>query len=83
MLTLKNFSIYLRGVLKNNVDFHYSVYTFLYITMNFIWQQFAIFHLLTEKISYVYHEFTRSYPLLKIPTIADPAHVSDAMCVLS
>ena len=24
----------------------------------------------------------RSYPLLKIPTIADPAHVSDVMYVL-
>ena len=24
----------------------------------------------------------RSYPLSKIPTIADPAHVSDVMCVL-
>ena len=55
---------------------------FWYITVNFIWQQFAIFCLLTEKISCIYHEFMRSYPLLKIPTIADPAHVSDVMYVL-
>ena len=24
----------------------------------------------------------RSYPLFKIPTVADPAHVSDVMCIL-
>ena len=49
--------------------------------MNFIWQQFAMFCLLTEQISCIWHEFMRSYPLLKIPTIADPAHVSDIMYV--
>ena len=52
---------------------------FWYVT---IWQQFAIFHLLTEKISCIKNEFIRSYPLLKIPTFADPAHVSDVMYVL-
>ena len=40
----------LRGMFKNNVDFHCSVNMFWYVTMNFIWQQFAIFHLLTKKI---------------------------------
>ena len=67
---------------KNNVDIHCSVNIFWYITMNFTWQQFAIFRLLTEKNSYIQHEFMRSFPLLKIPTIADPAHVSDVMYVL-
>ena len=32
-------------------DCYNSVKLFWYITMNFIWQQFAIFRLLTEKIS--------------------------------
>ena len=35
---------------KNNVGFHCSVNMFWYKTMNFIWQQFTIFRLLTEKI---------------------------------
>ena len=69
-------------MLKKNVDFHFNVNMFLYITMNLIWQQFAIFRLLIEKISCIEHEFMRNYPLLKIPTIADPAHVSDVMYVL-
>ena len=50
--------------------------------MNFIRQQFAIFHLLIAKVSCNYQEFLRSYPLLKIPCIADSAHVSDVMYVL-
>ena len=50
--------------------------------MNFILQQFDIFRLLTEKISCIQHEIMRSCPLLKILTIADPAHVSDVIYVL-
>ena len=39
---------YIRKMFKNNLDFHCSVNVFWYITMNFIWQQFAILRLLTE-----------------------------------
>ena len=69
-------------MLKNDVDFHCSVNMFRSITMKFIWQQFANLCLLTEKISCILHESIRSYPLLKIPTIADPAHVSYVIYVL-
>ena len=76
-------SAQIRGMFKNNVDFHCSVNMFWYITMHFIWQQFTIFCLLNEKISCILHEFMQSYPLLKIPTtIADPARISDVMYVL-
>ena len=52
------------------------------MTMNFIWQQFAILPLLTEKMSCIKHGFMRGNPLLKIPTIAYSAHVSDVMYIL-
>ena len=50
--------------------------------MKSIWQQFATFCLLTEKFSCIKHEFIRNCPLLKMPTLADPAHVSVIRFVL-
>ena len=38
--------------------------------------------LLTLKISYIQHEFVRSYASSKIPTIAVPGHVNDVVSVL-
>ena len=69
-------------MLKNIVDFHCSVKTFWYITKKFIWQQFPICRLLTEKILCIYHEFMRNYPSLKIPTFTYAAHVSDVISIL-
>ena len=43
--------MHIRGMFKTNVNFHCSVNMFWYITVNFIWQQFAVFRLFTEKIS--------------------------------
>ena len=66
----------IRRVLKNNVDFQ-CVKLWKYDN-----NSLSSVYLITEKISSIQHEFMGSYPLLKWPTIADPAHVSDVMSIL-